>query len=346
MSWTEFLPSALQRATPSGRRRQMIAHAHDKVGQLPGLRHVDEQGTLPITTARGTHIAVPYYRVGPRVNDDNHTTVVFVHGFTLAAESFFLQVDYLQEHFPEVTSLLLDVRGHGACEDVAAHDCTIDGVGGDITQLIDAHAPAGKLVLVGHSLGGMAVLNVLRTAPPRIRRRVARVLLISTAIESLASQGVPQVLASPAADAVHGVMEQAPDAVQRIRSDVAELLAPALATTVFFRDDTPQRIIEFHAAMIQATPVETIAGFFNDVAEHEETAAVEALRDIPGIVLVGDKDRFTPPAQSELLAARWDVGQLEVICGAGHMVILEAPGAVNAALGDVVAPTVGAGANL
>ncbi|WP_158256147.1 alpha/beta fold hydrolase [Corynebacterium sp. 13CS0277] len=306
-------------------------------------RHEHDDEAAPVSAAAAasecTPVEVAYYRVGPRVTDDNHTTVVFVHGFTLASDSFFLQVDYLQTVFPEVTSLLVDVRGHGRTGKVAPSLCTVEGTADDVLATIAMHAPRGRLILVGHSLGGMTVLNLLRRADSSVQDRVAGVLLLSTAIESLASQGLPQVLASPVANLVHDQMEIAPELAREFRTQVAELLAPTLAATVFYRDSTPYDIIEFHASMIHDTPLETIVGFFDDLQEHEETAAGKLLRRLDGACVVGDKDHFTPLGQTDLICRTWTRATRHVLRGVGHMVILEAPELVNRELGRLVART-------
>ncbi|APT85172.1 hypothetical protein CAQU_08915 [Corynebacterium aquilae DSM 44791] len=338
----------LKQLTPQGRRRIAIEQAAIQAPtSRPGLHHVDDRGTVrttgTITTPgqppRDIPIELAYYRVGPAVNDDNHTTVVFVHGFTLAADSFFLQVDYLQQHYPEVTSLLVDIRGHGRTGEVQPELCTISGTADDVMATIAQHAPTGRLILVGHSLGGMTVLNLLRRADSTLRARIKGILLISTAIESLASQGLPQVLASPVANLVHQKLEVAPELAQSFRNDVAELLAPALAATVFYRDSTPYNIIEFHASMIHDTPLETIVGFFDDLQEHEETAASQYLSDIRGACVVGDKDHFTPVGQTELICKLWGCADKDILQDVGHMVILEDPESLNAYLGKLVGRT-------
>ena len=62
-------------------------------------------------------------------------------------------------------------------------------------------------------------------------------------------------------------------------------------------------------------------------------AALGALQ-LPVRVLCGDQDRITPPALSEALAATVPGAQLRPVHDAGHMLPLEQPGAVVAALRD------------
>jgi dienelactone hydrolase len=58
------------------------------------------------------------------------------------------------------------------------------------------------------------------------------------------------------------------------------------------------------------------------------TAAAQMLR-VPALILCGRRDELTPPALSRELQALIAGSRLELIEGAGHMVHIEAPGAVN-----------------
>ncbi|MBT8064599.1 MAG: alpha/beta hydrolase, partial [Gammaproteobacteria bacterium] len=61
------------------------------------------------------------------------------------------------------------------------------------------------------------------------------------------------------------------------------------------------------------------------------------------LVMVGEEDRLKPPRYSRLIADRIPNSELVVIPGAGHAVILEQPGAVNAALLDFLQRAFGKG---
>jgi pimeloyl-ACP methyl ester carboxylesterase len=56
--------------------------------------------------------------------------------------------------------------------------------------------------------------------------------------------------------------------------------------------------------------------------------------DCPVLVAVGREDRWSPPSQHEAIAALIPDARLVVIEGAGHMLPLEAPDALNHAIAD------------
>lgn len=237
--------------------------------------------------------------------------------------------------YPEVSCLLLDLRGHGESGEIEPELCTLDATADDVASAIRTAAPTGPLVIVGHSLGGMTALNFLRRYRD-LAARVRGVILISTAVESLSSQGVPQVLALPAAEKIHNAVEASLKEAQAFRTEVAALLAPALAATVFYRDGVAYDLVQFHAAMIQNTPLKTMVGFFDDLQHHEELEAIDKLNEVPGVVIVGEEDHFTPPSQSEVIADAWGKSTLYRLADVGHMVILEAPEIVNGALEQMI----------
>lgn len=329
-SATALVRSWIRRLTPGGRRRIALErgalHSHNR---KPGLTDVVRTGKV-----NSDGVDVHYYVTGCDTNPT--ATVVFIHGFTLAAEAYFLQADYLKEHQPTVRGLLVDLRGHGQTGKVSPDKCTVDGEADDVMEVIHAAAPSGPLILVGHSLGGLAAFNVIRRAPSDIRSRIAGLIVISTSIEELSAQGVPQILASPVAEKVYEAAEIAPEEADKFRDAVTSVIAPGLAVAVF-RRPTNYKLIEFHAAMIHETPLETYVGFFDDLQKHNELEVGPYLADIPGYVIVGDKDDVTPMSQATRIHEVWPRAWQMTAHGAGHMVILESPGIVNKAIDGLLA---------
>ena len=74
-----------------------------------------------------------------------------------------------------------DQRSHGRSErgrdQLAGEPATIDQLGRDLKAVLDAAAPEGPVVLVGHSMGGMTVMALADQYPELVRERVAGVAL-------------------------------------------------------------------------------------------------------------------------------------------------------------------------
>ena len=352
-----FVRSAALRLTKSGRRRLALEHGalHSQTRE-PGLTDLTATGvvhikTTPVTADIAakdderkasdkpetvtTDIPVHWYEVEPGEPAKEPVTIVFIHGFTLAGESWYRQFNALRKSHPEARLLTMDLRGHGQTGAVPASLCTVEGAAADALAVIAERAATGKLIVVGHSLGGLIALHMVRAAEESIRRRIAGVVLISTSIDKLAAQGVPQILASPVADAARNAIESSPKEIRKFREAIAALMAPSLAVAVFARR-TDYEIIEFHAAMINETPLETFVGYLDDLQDHDEFAAGPYLEGLPGAVLVGTKDDVTPRKQADLIMEKWPDAELVEVDGAGHMLPLEAPEAVNRAIERVL----------
>lgn len=92
--------------TPNGRRQLLLERgAAFSKNRTPGLKHVDRH-----TIVDSDGLSIHTYMVGHAENAT--ATVVFIHGFTLAAEVYYMQVDYLQTFYPNIKSVLIDARGH------------------------------------------------------------------------------------------------------------------------------------------------------------------------------------------------------------------------------------------
>lgn len=108
-----------------------------------------------------------------------------------------------------------------------------------------------------------------------------------------------------------------------------------------FRFGTPKQIVEFHAELINKTPLKTLVGYLDDLQHHDEYEGVASLNGIPGVVIVGDSDKVTPVEQSERIVGIWKDAGLQVVPGADHMVPLETPWVIDKAVDELIARSIG-----
>ena len=81
---------------------------------------------------------------------------------------------------------------------------------------------------------------------------------------------------------------------------------------------------------VSATRAENLDGTVSQLE------ALGVLSDVETLVLCGDKDLLTPPHNSQVMADALPDAELQLVPGAGHMVILERPAVVNGALLDLL----------
>ncbi|RJO72159.1 alpha/beta hydrolase [Nocardia panacis] len=290
-----------------------------------GLIDADRAGT--VVTDDG--VALATRSCGPR---DASVTVIFVHGFCNTMESFHFQRRDLETRWgASVRLLLFDQRGHGRSAAPSAESCTVARLGRDLISVIESAAPTGRVVLVGHSLGGMAVLAAAAHAADLFAARVVGVGLLSTAAAEVTEAGLAQLLRSPAIDGFRVAAHAAPALVQAGRSTTRHVIAPILHVSSYHGPVSPT-LSRFTTHMIDDTPVETIVAFLRAFELHDESAALPTLAGIPTLVLGAGHDLVIPFRNSRALARALPESELLRLDGAAHMAHLQFPDIVNDAL--------------
>ncbi|WP_309056718.1 alpha/beta hydrolase [Streptomyces sp.] len=271
-------------------------------------------------------------------------TVVFSHGYCLNQDSWHFQRAALRGL---VRAVYWDQRSHGRSErgvDQSGADpvpVSIDRLGRDLKAVIDAAAPEGPLVLVGHSMGGMTVMALADQYPELIRDRVVGVALIGTSAGKLAevTYGLPQAGVRAVRRVLPGVLRalvaQA-ELVERGRRVTADLFAGAVKRYSFASKDVDPAVARFAERMIESTPIDVVAEFYPAFTEHDKTGALATFLDLPVLALAGDEDLVTPASHTEAIAALLPDAEMVVVADAGHLVMLEHPEVVNDRLADLL----------
>lgn len=159
--------------------------------------------------------------------------------------------------------------------------------------------------------------------------------MVSASAQPFASEGMTQLLKLPIVNSLRHVAEENPEDVQALRSAVTNVVAPVVTAAAALAHEEDMR--KLHIKLIDDTPLATIIGFLDDLQEEDETESLAQLSSIPGAVLVGADDIFTPVASSEYIVQHWPAARLTVVPSAGHMLPLENPAAVNTAISAVLA---------
>jgi len=200
-------------------------------------------------------------------------------------------------------TLAVDLPGHGRSP--AVGECSIDDFA---RRLRDWRVAAGieRPLLVGHSMGGAIALASALAEPAEA---VAGLVLIGCGARLrvnpslLADISRPEAF-SAAADRILA-WSFAPEAPARLR-ELARLRLVEAGPDVL-------------AADLRACHAFDVRGRLNEIT-------------LPTLIVVGDKDRMTPPQLSEELRAGIAGATVEIIEAAGHMAMLEQPDAVAGVL--------------
>jgi pimeloyl-ACP methyl ester carboxylesterase len=270
---------------------------------------------------------------------DGHSgpTLVFIHGWTFSSRSWHYQ-RMLAERYRLV---LMDHRDHGESGAGPRENRTVDQIGRDLAAVLDATCDNRDVVLVGHSMGGMTIMSLAAQQPERFGRQVKAVALVDTSARRepdhtfglrgpLAKAFLAQFKSSLA------LMVSDPQKAERARRS-GSALSIAISRFLNIGKGSDKRLARFTEAMSAATKAEVVGDFWLTLDTHDKMDALKVLADIPTLVIVGDRDRLTPPQNARAISAAIPGSRLLELRGAGHCTMLEQPDAVNAALYELAA---------
>jgi pimeloyl-ACP methyl ester carboxylesterase len=301
-------------------RRQV--RGHDPGAALPTL---DGTRKASVTAEDGVTLAV--YEAGPQ---EAELTLVFVHGYTVTAECWAAQVRDLAGS--NVRMVLYDQRGHGASGVGPADKDTIEQLGHDLSDVLHQRVPNGRVLLAGHSMGGMTIMALAEQQPELFGERIVGVALIDTSSAGMGqvSLGLPAALAAPVTRLVPHANRAAPinRRAERLRASDSDL-ARLINARVAFAPGTSAPAYAEMARMQAPMKLETMAAFLPTFATHDRTGALAALKSVPTLIMVGDRDVLTPRSHSQVMADALPDARFITVADSGHMLMMEQPDAVT-----------------
>lgn len=279
------------------------------------LAMLPPQDLGPVAAADGTPLAVR------AAGSPDAPTLVFVHGFSLDLTIWHFQWTGLDG----LRCILYDQRGHGRSG--RARDLSLEAMGQDIGAVLDGVTGDQPVVLVGHSLGAMAILSAAESGV--LGPRVAGVALIGAASSDLLRGAVGSItgMLRPRFE----MLSTAARGADRLRRAVLASptdIAGVLTRLTQFGDDAPPHLVDHVVGLAARASSEVWTDGLTELIEMDLRHAIAKLA-VPTLVIVGEQDRITPPAAAVALVGSLPDGHLAVISGAGHLPMLERPRDVN-----------------
>ncbi|HET7196712.1 MAG TPA: alpha/beta hydrolase [Nocardioides sp.] len=270
--------------------------------------------------------------------DEPALTVVFCHGYALNLDCWHFQ---RAGYRGLVRAVYYDQRSHGRSGRSTERKATVDQLGHDLLQVLEAVVPDGPVVLVGHSMGGMSIIALAEQHPELFGSRVVGVGLISTTAGGLDPHRIvlpllPRTIGGQLATRLVATLARGHrqvDGLRRVGKSVASVVTDLFA----FGDDVPESYVDFVDGMLSSTPFEVVAEFFPVFGELDKFDALAALESVPTTIICGTGDRLTSVGHSRKLHSKLPHSVLVECEGAGHMVIMERHDRVNAALDQLIA---------
>ena len=232
--------------------------------------------------------------------------VLFVHGFPHHRALWAPQMRTLRTR---CRCIAPDLRGFG--ESAVAPPYSMDRYADDLARLLAALG-VERATVVGLSMGGYIALAFWRRHAAHVR---ALVLADTRAGADDAAARARR-------------LELAALARERGAEAVADAMLPGMAGKST-RERQPELMAALRA-MLASAPVDGIVGALQAMMERPDSTPTLATITVPTLVIVGDEDVLTPPAEAERLHAGIAGSRLAVIPGAGHVSNLERPSAFTA----------------
>lgn len=297
------------------------------VDPLPAVEHDDhgpELRAVDVHSPDGTRLSA---RISGPVDAP---ALLLVHGLSLSQEIWTAQRSALDATFRVVT---LDARGHGDSDDAATGDYAAECLGEDVvaalTDLVE-----GPCVVVGHSMGGMAVVTGLAAQPELVRERVAGVVLINSAASAVLSgfgggsiaAGIAFLRERARSSLAGRILYGGLDAEGHLRgNDLATVVTRLLGVG---SDAPPEAVRQVRELVLASRP--HVAGEMWRTAGTLDLLEAAAGLDVPALVVAGQRDRVLPVHHSRRLADTMPDAELVELPDVGHVAMLERPDEVNA----------------
>jgi 3-oxoadipate enol-lactonase len=208
-----------------------------------------------------------------------------------------------------------DAPGYGRSAPIEPY--TFKGLAAKCIALIEALTAAQKskkVVLLGHSMGGMVAQELVAVAPGVVQGLVLACTSASFGKADGAWQA--QFLAERLAplDAGLGM------------AGMAKRLVPGMVSPL-----APVAVVNTALEIMGRVPEATYRVALPAIAGFDRRAALAAIQ-VPTLLLAAEHDRTAPPEVMQRMAARVPAAEYLCLPGVGHIANVEAPDAFNAAV--------------
>ncbi|MEE2940155.1 MAG: alpha/beta fold hydrolase [Planctomycetota bacterium] len=284
------------------------APAVEEVVEVAAAPESSGPGPEPAIVQTGDGLEMSYTVRAPLTRGrGEELAVVFVQGWCGDGG----QWDGAAAALPGARIVVVDLVGHGASRDQARTDWTVPRFGDDVARVLDAE-DLGRVVLVGHGMGGQVCLEVALRAP----ERVAAIVGVDC-LQRLAGDPNP------------GRLQQYAETFRRdYEAQTRQFVGAALG------DGASPELADRIVGEILAAPREMALALMEHFGVHDPRRAAPRIEC--GVVCINSATLATDVQGNRALLSSFDV---EVLDGVGHWIHLEAPGRFAETLRGVLRDT-------
>lgn len=227
--------------------------------------------------------------------------IVWIHGFPLSSRVFSKQ-NVLPGFAP-------DLPGFGTAEPPAG-EMTMDDYARHVLAAMDARK-IDKAFLAGLSMGGYICFAMARLAPERMKG----LILIDT-------RETPDT-----AEARKGRNET----IEKVKAQGVSVVVDAMLPKMLTASAPAALVNEARQIMMASSPAGVTTALRAMAERPDSTDTLRAIT-VPTLIVVGDADTITPPADAQRMASLAPHATLVTIRGAAHLSNMEQPDPFNKAV--------------
>jgi pimeloyl-ACP methyl ester carboxylesterase len=260
--------------------------------------------TLPVVAFSLSVVAsaasVDGVQIHSTVRGNGPKTVVFVHGWTCDESSWREQVPFFEKNYRVIT---LDLPGHGKSGSPTNGPLSMELFGKSI-EAVRVEAKAGKIVLVGHSMGTPVIREYARLYPSN----VAALVPVDGVLHLSGSPNAPN------ADRMKGA-----DGLKNREAMIRGMFGPSATPAI------QDHILKMMLAAPETTAYQAMSATFAAPNWKEESFAV------PALGIYADHSTADDPTYFKKIFPN---GHSVQVPGTGHFVMMEKPAEFNKLLAD------------
>jgi pimeloyl-ACP methyl ester carboxylesterase len=250
-------------------------------------------------------------------------TLLWVHGYGLHMDCWHFQ----RRHFRgRLRQIFYDQRSHGRSSRSEAELCRMPQLADDLYQVLTEVVGVVPVVVVGHSMGAMAIMRLAQSHPELFGSRILGVGLFCTSAGELAEhspiRGIPGRAFHRIAEPLMSGLNRIPELVahgRRAGSDLGYVVTRRLA----FGPDVPPRYVDFASEMLAEIPLEVVADYYPFFGELDEFRALEILSTVPTVVVGGENDVITPIEHTARIIDLLPKAEAVRVENCGHLGMIE-----------------------
>ncbi|MCB1026154.1 MAG: alpha/beta hydrolase [Microthrixaceae bacterium] len=241
--------------------------------------------------------------------------VVLLHGVVLQWWVWNPLFHLLSDRFRVIA---WDMRGHGGSTP-GTDGISMEAIARDLAEVLD-HLELRDAVVVGHSMGGMALGRYAVDHPTNCAEHSSGLMFLATAATELTPQLITPYLGA-SAGVLAGLADRADLPVEWLWRPGN--LSASLVRIAFGKDPSAAAIEATRQMVAEVRPATSIeAG--RAILDHDLTDRLGDY-DGPAMVVVGTDDHLTPPRLAGRLAGLIGQAELVELPDVGHQVMQEAP---------------------